>query len=239
MGRWFVLTLCVLLVDGVFGVEVMAVSLMEGDSVTLNTGVTKQQHDKMLWYFEDTLIALINDPDTSCLYDGEDGRFRGRVKVDYETGSLTITNITSEHTGRYEAEIIRRESPGTSQSFNRNPKCDSTKITRKIRTTRDDTIKTFSLIVSGGSVNDIYQCYDTLNVIDKCYDSFTSMYRCYELFTEIYQCYESHKSLNGIYKCYRAHKSLYNIYECYESLNVIYQCYGSLNDIYQCNKSPK
>ncbi|CAM4660756.1 unnamed protein product [Leuciscus chuanchicus] len=148
MGRWFVLTLCVLL-DGVFGDEVITVSVMEGDSVTLKTGVTKQQRDKMLWYFEDTRIALINGHrNTSCLYDGEDGRFRDRLEVDYETGSLTITNIRSEHAGRYEAELIRSESSGKRQSLNRNRKCDSTKITRKISSTHDDTIKIFSVTVS-------------------------------------------------------------------------------------------
>ncbi|XDV23990.1 hypothetical protein PO909_028311 [Leuciscus waleckii] len=121
---------------------------MEGDSVTLNTNITKKHHDKMLWYFEDTRIALINGHrNTSCLYDGEDGRFRDRLEVDYETGSLTITNIRSEHAGRYEAELIRSESSGKRQSLNRNRKCDSTKITRKISSTHDDTIKIFSVII--------------------------------------------------------------------------------------------
>uniref|UniRef100_A0A8C1LII5 Immunoglobulin V-set domain-containing protein n=1 Tax=Cyprinus carpio TaxID=7962 RepID=A0A8C1LII5_CYPCA len=132
---------------GVFGDDV--VTVMEGDSVTLHTDITKKEHDKVLWYFEDTRIALINGrPNTSCLYDGEGGRFRDRLKVDYETGSLTITDIRSEHTGRYEAEIIRSESSGKRQSLNRNRKCDSTKITKKISITHDDTIKTFSMIVT-------------------------------------------------------------------------------------------
>uniref|UniRef100_A0A8C1QT67 Immunoglobulin V-set domain-containing protein n=1 Tax=Cyprinus carpio TaxID=7962 RepID=A0A8C1QT67_CYPCA len=133
--------------SGVFGDDV--VTVMEGDSVTLHTDITKKEHDKVLWYFEDTRIALINGrPNTSCLYDGEGGRFRDRLKVDYETGSLTITDIRSEHTGRYEAEIIRSESSGKRQSLNRNRKCDSTKITKKISITHDDTIKTFSMIVT-------------------------------------------------------------------------------------------
>ncbi|XP_042568299.1 uncharacterized protein LOC109054492 isoform X1 [Cyprinus carpio] len=133
--------------SGVFGDDV--VTVMEGDSVTLHTDITKKEHDKLLWYFEDTRIALINGrPNTSCLYDGEGGRFRDRLKVDYETGSLTITDIRSEHTGRYEAEIIRSESSGKRQSLNRNRKCDSTKITKKISITHDDTIKTFNMIVT-------------------------------------------------------------------------------------------
>ncbi len=139
----------------VFGDDV--VTVMEGDKVILHTNITKQEHDKMLWYFEDTRIALINGgPNTSCLYDGEGGRFRDRLEVDYETGSLIITNITSEHAGRYEAEIIRSESSGKRQSLNRKRKCDSTKITQKISINHDDTIKTFNMIVIGELRNVVY-----------------------------------------------------------------------------------
>ncbi|XP_067252769.1 uncharacterized protein [Chanodichthys erythropterus] len=150
MGRYIVLTLFVFLVDGVVGDTsgISLVSVTEGDSVTLNTGVTKQQRDKMLWYFNDTLIALINgEASKSCLYDGEGGRFSGRLNVDYETGSLTITNTRPEHAGRFEANFIQSKSSGTSHSLNRNSKCDSTKITRKMSNI-GDTIKTFSLSVS-------------------------------------------------------------------------------------------
>ncbi|XDV24085.1 hypothetical protein PO909_028355 [Leuciscus waleckii] len=154
MGVYRVLTLFVFLVDGVLGETsgLYLVSVMEGDSVPLNTGVTKQQRDKMLWYFNDTLIALINgEPSTSCLYDGEDGRFRDRVEVDYETGSLTIRDITTEHAGRFEANFIQSKSSGTSQSLNRNSKCDSTKITKKMSNI-GDTIQTFIVSVSTLSI---------------------------------------------------------------------------------------
>ncbi|XP_048035749.1 uncharacterized protein LOC125263160 isoform X1 [Megalobrama amblycephala] len=149
MGGYFVLTLCVFLVDGVVGDTsgISLVSVTERHSVTLHTGVTKQQRDKMLWYFNDTLIALINgEPSKSCLYDGEGGIFSGRLNVDYETGSLTITNTRPEHAGRYEANFIQSKSSGTSHSLNRNSKCDSTKITRKMSNI-GDTIKTFSVSV--------------------------------------------------------------------------------------------
>ncbi|KAK2906677.1 hypothetical protein Q8A67_005662 [Cirrhinus molitorella] len=171
MGCSFVLTLFVLLVHGVFG-DVVTISVMEGDSFTLHTNITKKEHDKMLWYFEDIRIALINGhPNTSCLYDGEGGRFRDRLKVDYETGSLTIRDIRSEHAGRYEAEIIRSESSGKRQSLNRNRKCDTTKITKKISIGHDDTIKTFNMIVTADlsdqvKINDVQRMEKRLLDLD-------------------------------------------------------------------------
>lgn len=126
-------------------------SVMEGASVTLKSDVTKQGRDKMLWYFNDTLIALINgEASKSCLYDGEGEIFRGRLEVDFETGSLTITNIRPEHTGRYEANFIKSKSSGTSQSLNRNGKCDSRKLIKKMMNI-GDTVKTFSVSISGES----------------------------------------------------------------------------------------
>lgn len=141
-----VIILSAFLVDGVFG-DTEAVSVMEGDTVTLNTA-TKEHHDIMLWYCNDTRIALINGgPSTSCVYDGEDGIFRDRLEVDYKTGSLNITDIRSEHVGRYEAELIRINSSGTTQSLNRTRKCDSTKINKK-NSNSEYIIKLFSLTVS-------------------------------------------------------------------------------------------
>lgn len=139
-----VIILFAFLVNG----DTEAVSVMEGDPVTLNTDVTKQHHDIMLWYFNGIRIALINGGhSTSCLYDGEGGIFRDRLKVDYETGSLNITDIRSEHVGRYEAGLIRSESSGKSEILNRPSKCDSTKITKK-NSNSGDIIKSFSLTVS-------------------------------------------------------------------------------------------
>ncbi|KAL0149489.1 hypothetical protein M9458_055277, partial [Cirrhinus mrigala] len=85
---------------------VKSLSVLEGDSVTLNTGLTEMMDDDLiLWRFgtENTLIAKINVTDDSVtLYNNVlDGRFRDRLKLDDQTGSLTITNILSKHSGDY------------------------------------------------------------------------------------------------------------------------------------------
>ncbi|KAL1252208.1 hypothetical protein QQF64_020004, partial [Cirrhinus molitorella] len=94
----------------VFGAEkneTQSVSVMEGDSVTLKTNVTELSEDEdITWKFGDnkTLIVKITEKRNPLTFDGPDGRFRGRLKLDNQTGSLTITNITSEHAGVYEQQ---------------------------------------------------------------------------------------------------------------------------------------
>uniref|UniRef100_A0A672RTD1 Ig-like domain-containing protein n=1 Tax=Sinocyclocheilus grahami TaxID=75366 RepID=A0A672RTD1_SINGR len=87
-----------------------SVSVKEGDSVTLNSGRTEIRNgDVIQWWFsvKDTLIAEINvTADRFTVYDDvPDERFRDRLKLDKQTGSLTITNIRTEHAGHYEVEI--------------------------------------------------------------------------------------------------------------------------------------
>ncbi|XP_073699686.1 uncharacterized protein [Garra rufa] len=48
--------------------------------------------------------------------DVPDGRFRNRLKLDNQTGSLTITNITKEHAGVYQLEIAGAKK--SSKTFN-------------------------------------------------------------------------------------------------------------------------
>uniref|UniRef100_A0A8C2IYL5 Ig-like domain-containing protein n=1 Tax=Cyprinus carpio TaxID=7962 RepID=A0A8C2IYL5_CYPCA len=86
-----------------------SVSVMEGDSVTLKTNVTEvQQADDIEWKFgsNNFYIARIKKQQQifSTFY-VPDGRFRDRLKLDNKTGSLTITNITTQHAGLYKVDI--------------------------------------------------------------------------------------------------------------------------------------
>ncbi len=95
--------------SGVFGVDAdeVSVSVMVGDSVTLNTDVTEVPNDtKIIWKFGDEIIARMNEADGNpSTYDGPDALFRDRLKLDKQTGSLTITNIRTEHIGNYSVDI--------------------------------------------------------------------------------------------------------------------------------------
>ncbi|XP_057182181.1 natural killer cell receptor 2B4-like [Triplophysa rosa] len=108
----FIGILCLFLwhLDGVFGVEVKSVSVMEGHSVTLHTHLTHiQTHDLILWMFgvqsPDEIIAEINREANKTSFINE--RLKNHVEIDAQTGSLIITNITTQHTGLYTAEISR------------------------------------------------------------------------------------------------------------------------------------
>ncbi|KAK7126573.1 hypothetical protein R3I94_017915 [Phoxinus phoxinus] len=103
---------CMWLLGGVSGVdadETETISVMEGDSVTLHTGVTGiQEHLQILWTFRlnssETRIAQILE---RIIYDsGDNERFRGRLKIVERTGSLTITNINRLHSGLYKLQVI-------------------------------------------------------------------------------------------------------------------------------------
>ncbi|KAG1941098.1 uncharacterized protein LOC120492926 [Pimephales promelas] len=96
-------------VEGVFGAgtdEVKPVSVTEGDSVSLNTDVQVQSKDQILWMFgpRETRIAEIYKKNID-MFDS-DVTFGDRLQMDSQTGSLTIRNIRSEHTGLYKLQIL-------------------------------------------------------------------------------------------------------------------------------------
>ncbi|CAM4660282.1 unnamed protein product [Leuciscus chuanchicus] len=103
------------------GSDKVSVSVMEGDSVTLNTGVQTNQQEEITWYYNDTQIAQINGDlsyictDVQCNEDTE--RFRDRLKLDHQTGSLTITNTRNTDSGEYKLKIIISNSEKTFNVF--------------------------------------------------------------------------------------------------------------------------
>ncbi|XP_065100537.1 SLAM family member 5-like isoform X2 [Paramisgurnus dabryanus] len=105
-----------LLTNGVFGVDGDEVkSVTVGDSVTLHTDITQIQTDQqILWMFgpKETRIAEIIKRANLSFIDDNDGRFKGTLKLDSQTGSLTITNITITNSGLYKLTIISNK--GTS-----------------------------------------------------------------------------------------------------------------------------
>ncbi|ROL43545.1 hypothetical protein DPX16_14143 [Anabarilius grahami] len=86
------------------------VSEIEGKCAKLNTDISELQRDALiLWMFgpDDNLIAKADiENKRTCTYDGSGGRFRDRLELDRQTGSLTITNITNTDSGLYKLKII-------------------------------------------------------------------------------------------------------------------------------------
>ncbi|XP_016123514.1 uncharacterized protein [Sinocyclocheilus grahami] len=103
-------------VHGFFSIntEEESAFVMEGDSVTLHTDVKTNQQEKIRWYFNDARIAQITGDlsfictDVQC----EEGteRFRERLKLDHQTGSLTIRDIRTTDSGLYRLRIISSNS---------------------------------------------------------------------------------------------------------------------------------
>ncbi|XP_067236848.1 uncharacterized protein [Chanodichthys erythropterus] len=90
--------------------EMKSVSVIEGDSVTLNTDITEvQKYVSLQWMFRSTRIAEVSRlTQTNLTYVGPDGRMRDRLKLD-QTGSLTITNTRTTDSGLYKLSLISRE----------------------------------------------------------------------------------------------------------------------------------
>ncbi|XP_058616628.1 titin-like isoform X2 [Onychostoma macrolepis] len=82
-------------------------TVMEGDSVTLQTAARREE--ELFWMFgpQGILIAQVKkEAGVFKVHDGADGRFRDRLVLNYDTGSLTVKNIRPEHAGLYKLEII-------------------------------------------------------------------------------------------------------------------------------------
>ncbi len=143
--------------------EAKSVSVMEGDSVPLRPDPTYiQGYDVIRWRFgqQKSLVAEINiRAGIFNTYDGPDERFRDRLKLNNQTGSLTITNTTTTDAGLYEVEISS---------------------TRRRYTTHHT--QSFSVTVSGESINEI------LNIFRLFFVNSLDKFICTELRLKIYVC---------------------------------------------------
>ncbi|XP_065122439.2 uncharacterized protein [Paramisgurnus dabryanus] len=118
--KLYFLLLC-FFVDGVVGDEVTSVSVMEGDSVTLQPDLIDiQTADRIVWIFgpgNDRIAQINRAANKISTYDDVlDGRFKDKLKLNTETGELTITNITTDLSEVYQLRIISG-TDGLSRSF--------------------------------------------------------------------------------------------------------------------------
>ncbi|XP_057181739.1 natural killer cell receptor 2B4-like isoform X1 [Triplophysa rosa] len=98
----FYLLFFILVMNGVSGVDEVK-SVMEGDSVTLHTHLTHiQRDDQILWMFGPRIAEIYKE--SIDMFDSSK-TFGDRLKLNSQTGSLTITNIRTEHTGLYKLQI--------------------------------------------------------------------------------------------------------------------------------------
>uniref|UniRef100_A0A8C2IXW8 Immunoglobulin domain-containing protein n=1 Tax=Cyprinus carpio TaxID=7962 RepID=A0A8C2IXW8_CYPCA len=115
---FILLSTCGLLQRGVFGVEEITMSVTEEDFVTLHTGVkTNHQDGNIRWYYNDIRIAQITGnliktcKDVQC-----DEKFKDRLELDNQTGSLSITSIMTADAGHYKLKILGN--PSSEKIFN-------------------------------------------------------------------------------------------------------------------------
>ncbi len=95
--------------SGASGVEA-EVSVMEGDSVSLHTGVKTDQQHTIRWFYNNIRITQITgDQSKFCSDDLCPERFRDRLELD-QTGSLTIRNTRTTDSGDYHLQITSSSS---------------------------------------------------------------------------------------------------------------------------------
>ncbi|XP_067270842.1 uncharacterized protein [Pseudorasbora parva] len=130
---------------------VKSVSVMEGDSVTLNTVTELQKYLMIQWTFGSSRIAEFNKlMQTSSMYDE---RFTDRLKLDHQTGSLTITNTRTTDSGLYELTIVSRETSYMGFSVTVYERSSSSTCVSSFCVLNNSSVNQ----TEGANINDLYQ----------------------------------------------------------------------------------
>lgn len=79
-------------------------SVMKGQSVTLSNNLERQDGDDIMWFYRRALVAEYFK-NVTTYHHCNDGRFGNRLRLDSQTGSLTISNITQIHSGPYKVLV--------------------------------------------------------------------------------------------------------------------------------------
>nr|XP_055074541.1 uncharacterized protein LOC129454079 [Misgurnus anguillicaudatus] len=95
------------------------VRAMKGRSVLLRTEVKIQQGDVVEWTSKDksTLITGMNGDESKTSYTNDE-RFRDRLKMNAQTGDLTITDLTQTDEGVYKLKLFKADGKITYRIFN-------------------------------------------------------------------------------------------------------------------------
>ncbi|XDV24169.1 hypothetical protein PO909_028418 [Leuciscus waleckii] len=92
---------------GVYGADEVK-SATEGESVTLNSGVTEiQRSDEMEWRLNGNRIFRISSDSNNkvTVFDETKGAYGGRMQPNQQTGDLKITDIKTTDSGQYKLQI--------------------------------------------------------------------------------------------------------------------------------------
>ncbi|XDV29901.1 hypothetical protein PO909_032931 [Leuciscus waleckii] len=105
---------------------------------------------------ENILIAEINvKADRITVYDDYLGRFRDRLKLNNQTGSLTITNITTEHAGDYKLQIKSTREFWFSKCFSLKARLPVPVISRDCSSSSSSSSSSCSLVCSAVNVGHV------------------------------------------------------------------------------------